>query len=280
LEAQRGLVDGGLDVGVGKKPKDLLMSALLRVQVMARTRAVSVTGWYNSVYVLPDCSIGDRESERTIIQTDKYLDHNYKVKGTLEEWQSNVAAYAEGNSRLVLAISTAFARFCRRGSFSEHLVAAAKSYYGTAVRAFIEALAADLESVEGEAKAGVRDFVDKNCPNNADGQVMRVAGRFGYIAYAGELASNLGIVPWQPGEANKSARTCFETWIAARGGIEAAEITGGMAQVRAFLSAHGSSRFEDAWNPPRDCDGKILPSRESQIRLVFARAPIMDGSSS
>jgi hypothetical protein len=36
-------------------------------------------------------------------------------------------------------------------------------------------------------------------------------------------------------------------WVKSRGGIEPAEIRGGIEQVRAFISAHGSSRFVAAW---------------------------------
>jgi putative DNA primase/helicase len=77
---------------------------------------------------------------------------------------------------------------------------------------------------------------------------------------AGELATSLGIVPWGQGGADQAAHICFTSWIAARSGIEAAETTAGIAQVREFLSLHGSSRFEDAWNTPKDFDGTPLPS--------------------
>ena len=39
----------------------------------------------------------------------------------------------------------------------------------------------------------------------------------------------------------------FEAWIEARGGVEPAEVRDGIAAVRTFLSAHGSSRFLPAW---------------------------------
>jgi putative DNA primase/helicase len=37
------------------------------------------------------------------------FDHDFNVRGTLEDWQQNVARFAVGNSRLVLSISMAFA---------------------------------------------------------------------------------------------------------------------------------------------------------------------------
>src|SRR4051794_3235041 len=90
-------------------------------------------------------------------------------------------------------------------------------------------------------------FVDEHCPTGADGQVRRVAGRFGLVAAAGELASQLDITPWGKGEAENAAIRCFADWLKHRGGTMAAEITIGIRQVRLFLELHGSSRFEPAW---------------------------------
>jgi putative DNA primase/helicase len=108
----------------------------------------------------------------------------------------------------------------------------------------------------------VQAFIDGRKLGGASGQVKRVCERFGISAAAGELAINLGIVPWPKGEAAKAAAVCFQAWIDARGGLEAAEVTNGIAAVRAFLSAHGSSRFEAPWEePPRDRDGNPVPPR-------------------
>ena len=46
--------------------------------------------------------------ERIILQTNGAVDHALRESGTLEEWQATVGRYAAGNSRLVLALSTAF----------------------------------------------------------------------------------------------------------------------------------------------------------------------------
>src|ERR1700745_1204478 len=61
-----------------------------------------------SVFVFPNCTIGDTAGEHTILQTDKFLDHNFNVRGSLDEWKENVARFAVGNSRLTLAVSVAF----------------------------------------------------------------------------------------------------------------------------------------------------------------------------
>ena len=128
-------------------------------------------------------------------------------------------------------------------AFARHLKHAAGEHYGTAGRAFLAEVAGKLDAVR-EAVAGFKaDFVKEHCPAGADGQVSRVAARFALVAAAGELATALGIVPWERGEAVKAAAACLRAWLEARGGIEPAEVTAGIAQVRQFIERHGEARF-------------------------------------
>ncbi len=428
-DVRRVLLDGGLYVGAGTKARNLLVNFLTGVHVEARARAVSATGWYGSAFVLPDGAIGQQNGERVILQTSGSVDHAFNVRGTLDDWKAEVARYAAGNSRLVLAISTAFAAalvgpcgeesggihlrgpssigkttalmlagsvwgggdqkyvrawratsngleavatshndallcldelaqlggreagevaymlangagksrasrdamlrkpakwrllflssgeigladkiaedargrkqtagqkvrvvdvpadtgsglglfetlhgFAAAGALAKHLTAAASKHYGTAARAFIEFVAPDLDDLREEVKGSVRDFVADNCPAGADGQVQRVAGRFGLIAAAGEIATALGILPWDSGEALNSTRTCFKAWVEARGGVEPSEVRDGIAAVRAFLSAHGTSRFLAAWEDRAD-ETRIL-------NLAGYRRTVSDGDGS
>jgi len=110
LDVRRALLDGGLYVSASPKARNLLTNYLASVHVPARARAVTTTGWFAQAFVFPDGAIGGAPGdEHVILQTPHFVDHSYNIKGTLEDWQTNVAKYAEGNSRLSLAISTAFA---------------------------------------------------------------------------------------------------------------------------------------------------------------------------
>jgi putative DNA primase/helicase len=417
-ELRRVLLDEGLNLGASLKSRNLLVQFLISVRADGFVRAVQSTGWHGNRFVFPDGTIGDATGEHTILQTEKYLDHDFNVRGTLEDWQQNVAKYATGNSRLVLAVSIAFAAaligpcgiesggvhfvgpsstgktttlvaagsvwgggdagyvqtwrttsngleataaahndallcldelaqvssqeagataymlanekgksrstrelrvrkavewrllylssgemsladkigedgrgrketagqrvrvvevpadtgvhglfenlhdFPDAAQFAKQLAGAAKAYYGTPARAFIASVSGDLGKTKGLIRQGVQAFIDGRKLDGASGQVKRVCERFGIAAAAGELAIALGIVPWPKGEAVKAAAVCFRAWIDARGGLDAAEVTNGIAAVRAFLSAHGSSRFEAAWEePPRDRDGNPVPLR-------------------
>jgi uncharacterized protein (DUF927 family) len=399
-EIQRVLFDRGLDAATGTKARALLVRCLAGVQINERVNAVGSTGWCGSAYVLPDGTIGREDGDRVILQTAGAVDHEYKVKGSLQSWRDNVARLAVGNSRLVLAISTGFAAtllqpcgqesggFHLRGassigkttalnvagsawgggghngfirqwratangleavaslhndallcldelsqvdakdagavaymlangsgksratrdatsrkpakwrllflstgeigladkvaedfrarratagqevrvvdvpadtgayglfedlhgfpdanSFANHLRQATKAHHGHAARAFIDAIAPNLDEITARAKDSIKDFVENDVPAGADGQVKRVAARFAIVAVAGELAADLGVLPWEPGEASAAARHCFLAWLGVRGGVEPAEIRDGIEVVRAFICAHGMSRF-------------------------------------
>jgi len=131
------------------------------------------------------------------------------------------------------------------GHLARQLKDASANYYGTALRAFLQSLAADRDALAQRAREIMRAFEGDHCPEGADGQVLRVCGRFALVAAAGELGATLGVLPWPAGEAARAAATCFRAWLDQRGGIGAAEVTAGLEQVRHFFQAHGASRFED-----------------------------------
>jgi len=75
----------------------------------ARARCVDRVGWYGAAYVLPDTTLGDTSEERLVLQTLDRHSEGYRLAGTLEGWQSEIAARCIGNSRLLVAVSTGFA---------------------------------------------------------------------------------------------------------------------------------------------------------------------------
>jgi putative DNA primase/helicase len=132
-------------------------------------------------------------------------------------------------------------------ALSKHIVAAARTTYGTAGRAYLRAILPEIDDIRQQATGAMSAFCEKFVPEGADGQVARVAQRFALIAFAGELAMSKGVLPWEAGEAVKAASVCFEAWLAERGHAGAAEAYGGVEAVRSFLQTHGMSRFIDAW---------------------------------
>jgi len=414
-DARRMLLEGGLFVAPGRAARERLTAFLVGAHSPNRVTATLRIGWHGSAYVLPDQSIGAEGREDLLLQGNGAFEHAFRQRGTLHEWQDEVARYAVGNSRLLLALSAAFAaalvgpcdaesggvhligssstgkstalavagsvwgggepggyvrswratanglegvalghcdallcldelsqlasreagevaymlangagksRSARDGTarraarwrvlflssgeigladkvaedgrkrplaagqqvrivdvradagaglglfedlhgfpsaeaFARHLRTTTSSVHGVAARTFLAGIAGDLASVRSAVKHHVAGFVARHVPPDADGQVLRVAQRFGLIAAAGEIAVTAGVLPWAAGAATGAAARCFRDWLDERGGVEPAEIRNGLAQVRSFLLAHGMSRFLPAW----DEEAKVLRGR-------------------
>lgn len=159
-------------------------------------------------------------------------------------------------------------------ALADHLRDAARCFHGTAARAFLRRLARDRagEAYElRETLAGLRDgFLARHVPAGADGQVRSVASRFALIGAAGELARDYGMLPWPDGEAMRAAGACFAAWLATRGGTGAGEDAQAVAQVRAFIEAHGESRFTRLGREA-DADAAPDPSARTVNRAGFRR---------
>ena len=396
------LLSLGLHVEPGTKARNRLHSYISTTRPTQRARCVLRVGWHatatGNVYVLPDRTYGAAD-ERVLLQATTATEHALRCAGTLADWQEHVAAPCAGNSRLVFALSCAFAgpllylaseegggfhlrgpssigkttalrvaasawggggvggflrtwratangleglaemhcdallcldemsqvhareavevaymlangsgksRAARDGSarraarwrvlflstgelsladkmneagqraragqetrlvdvpadagagfglfeelhgfpsaeaLARHLCDVSGRLYGGAVREYLARLTADLAGLSDALTAARRRWVSEHCTTGADGQVQRVAARFGLVAAAGELASAMGVLPWRDGEATEAAARCFRAWLDARGGTCAAEIAAGLAQVRHFFTLHGESRF-------------------------------------
>lgn len=107
-DVRRELARLGLSIAPSKAARDLLASFLQVWPVQARARCVERLGWHGSVYVTPAESIGQDE-EIVVFQNAHALEPAFAVSGTADEWRGSVAALASGNSRLVFALSVAFA---------------------------------------------------------------------------------------------------------------------------------------------------------------------------
>lgn len=73
-----------------------------------RARCIDKIGWYKNIFVFPDNEKIGNSQEAIIFQGDNLL-NEYQIKGSLEDWRENISKYCQGNSRLMLAVSTAFA---------------------------------------------------------------------------------------------------------------------------------------------------------------------------
>ncbi len=137
--------------------------------------------------------------------------------------------------------------YADRGAMLAALHGALRKHHGTAARAFLAHLAeARREDMAGllAMLAGMRDRFAAALPAGADVQVRHVARAFALAATAGEMATRWGVLPWPAGEASRAALAVMATWMDRRGGADAGEDGAALVRLRAFIAAHGASRFE------------------------------------
>lgn len=129
--------------------------------------------------------------------------------------------------------------------FTDHLKTAAARHYGTAGRAFVQALAANLPDVPALVRKLETRFFESHVPHDAGGQVKRVAGAFALVAAAGELAADWQICPWPQRSAFDAAGELFREWLKGRptaGNLEEAQI---LAHVVGVMERNWQARFID-----------------------------------
>jgi putative DNA primase/helicase len=79
------------------------------LSIWSGREAVTRLGWHEYAFVLPGLADQGDGGERIIYQNASPVPHAFYERGTLADWQREVSARCVGNSRLILAISTAFA---------------------------------------------------------------------------------------------------------------------------------------------------------------------------
>jgi putative DNA primase/helicase len=88
--------------------KKYLHEFLAIFQSTKRVRLVSKFGWHHSVFVLPDEVIGT-DTKECYCPQETPGQHGYQQQGSAEDWKNCISKYCLGNSRLIFAVSTAFA---------------------------------------------------------------------------------------------------------------------------------------------------------------------------
>lgn len=160
------LLSMGLLISSNRKVRELLPTYIQSSLPDQRIRCTSRVGWHDETYVLPDEQFGG--GERVLYQSAGHLDHRFKVAGSLIDWQTEVAAYCPGNSRLTFAVACAFAGpllsllgeggggFHFRGKSSigksTALTVAGSVWGGTSSKGYIESWRATANALENVAE--------------------------------------------------------------------------------------------------------------------------------
>jgi len=149
----------------------------------------------------------------------------------------------EADAKAGLGAFDALNGFASGDALARHLNAATSCNHGAPIRVYLDRLCADLSGAMDDVKRDAKRFVTELCSRETDGQVQRVAHRFGLIAAAGALACRFGILPWLERECFDAAQLLFEEWLDNRGGAGAAEAIRVLRLIRRFIEEHGDDRF-------------------------------------
>lgn len=130
-------------------------------------------------------------------------------------------------------------------TFADTIKENAERQHGTAFRALVAGLAADMEQHREHLRSEIQRIAAELTPQGAGNQVGRAINRFALVAAAGELATRLGVTGWPEGEAMRAVRVCLKAWLAERGHLGNKEDAATLEQVRGFVTAHQYTRFAD-----------------------------------
>ncbi len=150
---------------------------------------------------------------------------------------------------------------------AKHSTGQAQTVYGATGRAWLQWLTEHSDTF----KAGIRNasnaLAQVMIPKDCSGQVERVGARFALVGAAGEIATAAGLTGWPTGESERAARSCFNAWLTARGGIGNGEIVAMLRQVRRFLELNAEGRFA-MWHRGADDQAPKTLNRAGVRRML------------
>lgn len=136
-ELRAWLLSLGLRIAPGSKARERLAQYLTISRPDKFARCVDRIGWHGRAFVLTDRTLG-AAAEPVIFQSAGAVPSAFRSQGTAADWRERVGRLCRGNSRLLLAVSAAFAapllHWARFDSFVIHARGPSSSGKTTAAR--------------------------------------------------------------------------------------------------------------------------------------------------
>lgn len=108
-DIRKTLLSGGLPyIGSSAQQRALLLEFLSLSSPSKTITCVDTIGWHQDSYVLPNYVLGNPE-EDIVFQSPLHIGSDFTQKGTHKEWKDSISYFCSGNSRLLFAVSMAFA---------------------------------------------------------------------------------------------------------------------------------------------------------------------------
>jgi uncharacterized protein (DUF927 family) len=135
--------------------------------------------------------------------------------------------------------------FGNGAEFSSYLNRASVTYYGAAIREFIQYAADDYDHVKNVIEEARVNFFQNYVDPEASGEVFRVAEKFALVGTGGFLATKIGLTGWQTGEVKSVTIRLFNEWLDRRGGIGAFDVSEGCRKIFAAIDKRANADFQD-----------------------------------
>ncbi|HEV2604068.1 MAG TPA: DUF927 domain-containing protein [Microvirga sp.] len=100
------LADRGLTLAGGRGARERLAQALAGVSCTSRVTLAETTGWRDRAFVLPHRTIA-KAGQEPVVYLGREAGTHFAEKGSLAEWQDEVASSADGHHRLIFALALA-----------------------------------------------------------------------------------------------------------------------------------------------------------------------------
>ncbi|VEE72849.1 DUF927 domain-containing protein [Yersinia pseudotuberculosis] len=97
-----------LSLGVRIHNNRMLNAYLSKAKPSKKIRCTPQLGWFENVFVLPDCTYGAHKQHEIVFQSAHEPIGIYAPKGTLDGWRDGISAFAVNNPLLTTAICCAF----------------------------------------------------------------------------------------------------------------------------------------------------------------------------
>lgn len=148
--------------------------------------------------------------------------------------------------------------FSNGAEFSSYLNRASVTYYGAAIREFIQHIADNYDCIKEKIELAKAKFFQHHVDPQSSGEVFRVAEKFALVAMGGHLASKIGLTGWETNEVKNVTINLFNEWVDRRGGIGAFDVSEGCRKIIAAIDKRAHSDFHDL-------DDELKPKPQNRI---------------
>lgn len=107
-EYRAALLNLGLRIATAPTARNRLTEYIQTRKPEAFASCTDRIGWHGRAFVLPHQTIGD-DAERIVFQSDNQMENTFRARRSVEDWRNRIGRLCAGNSRLVFAVSCAFA---------------------------------------------------------------------------------------------------------------------------------------------------------------------------